>query len=123
MPTKPRRSLAEYKKDVNEARLRRKLKEVQNKKVLKQHGIVYMKSEQNILMGCIHVETNSGETSSTADNQDMVVPIQSIVVDIEPKPPQETLVRETVTETSASCNAGVVHNRLCGHLVLHHFIG
>ena len=103
-----------------------------NKQVLKQHGIIHMKSEQNILMGYIHVEIQCVETSSMAVNvekspiavnQDTVVPIRSIVVESETKPPQETLHTRTITETSDSCNAGVVDNRLCGPFVINHFIG
>ena len=123
MATKPRRSLAEYKKDVGEARLRRKLKEAQNRMALKHHGIMYMKSEQDLLMKCIHTETRRQVKSSTHVMQDNVVPMQSIVVDVETKPSQELPDHEVVTKMSTDFGDSVANNRPCGRIVLHNFIG
>ena len=123
MAAKPRRSLAEYKKDVGEARLRRKLKEAQNRMDLKQHGIMYMKSKQDLLMGCIHTETHLQENSSMPAMQDNVVPMRSIVIDVDTKPSQELLDHDAVTEMSTNVDDSVVDNRPCGRIVLHNFIG
>ena len=123
MATKPRRSLVEYKKDVGEARLRRKLKEAQNRMALKQHGIMYMKSKQDLLMGCIHTETHRQENSSMPAMQDNVVPMRSIVIDIETNTSQELLDHEAVTKTLTDLDHSVVDNRFCGRIVLQNFIG
>jgi len=127
MPIKPRRSLAEYKKDVGEARLRRKLKEAQNKLALKQNGIIYMKSQQDLLMGCVHRETHGEEKCSTHGEekrstqaeQDNVAPMRSIIIDVETKTSEGLLHHKPLT----TCGDGVVDNRLCGRIALHQCIG
>jgi hypothetical protein len=50
MPKRPRRNIAEYRKDVNEARVRRKMKEVENAKRLKENGEPHMTFCQDMLM-------------------------------------------------------------------------
>ena len=52
MPKGPRRTMTEYKKDVQEARTRRKLHEAENIKRLKNNGEFHMTNRQNILIGC-----------------------------------------------------------------------
>jgi hypothetical protein len=119
MPMKPRRSLSEYKKDVGEARLRRKLKEAQNKLALKENGIMYMKSQQDFLMGCVHRETHGEEKRSTPEEQDNVAPMRSIIIDVETKTSEGLLHHKPLT----TCGDGVVDNRLCGRIALHQCIG
>ena len=77
MPKGPRRTMTEYKKDVQEARTRRKLQEAENRKRLKQCGQFHMTNRQNILMG--YKECNSsglkkeGGLEYTSDNTDCLL--------------------------------------------------
>jgi hypothetical protein len=61
MPKIPRRNIADYKKDVQKARVRRNIKEMENMQMLKQKGEVYMKVRQNILMGYNDCSSSSNE--------------------------------------------------------------
>ena len=60
MPKRPRRTMAEYKKDVQEARTRRKLQESENRKRLKKNGECHMIKTQNVLMGFTECNSLSG---------------------------------------------------------------
>ena len=100
MLTKPRRSIAEYKKHMGETRLRRKFEEMPNQTILKQTGLAYMKSEQSVLMGCMKSEQNALMGCLRCLAMEETGPtMPSIVVDAETKPSQGLLHHTIVTGT------------------------
>ena len=67
MPKRPRRSIVEYQKDVELARLRRKTKEKQNQMFISEHGVVNMSHQQDLLMGTAVTHAGCNYTDATYD--------------------------------------------------------
>ena len=85
MTKRPRRSMIEYKKDVQKARLRRKIKELENMKLINEYGETHMKHRQNMLMGFIdrgvHDDVESANTYVGTSSQATGTLMLSIVID------------------------------------------
>jgi hypothetical protein len=71
MAKKPHRNITEYKKDVQNARIRRKIKEELNIQFHKENGEADMKNRQNLLMG--HVGDGGDRSATVEDVMDSVV--------------------------------------------------
>jgi hypothetical protein len=83
----PRRSMAEYKEVVNQARMRRKIKEAENKLLVQQNGVVKMCLQQTLLM-----DSYPGEAvHSTSFHPNMDV-MQAIIVSIDVTQPTTSTV-------------------------------
>ena len=71
MAKKPHRNIIEYKKDVQNARIRRRMKEEMNIRFHKENGEEDMKHRQNILMG--HLGHDGDRSAKMEDVVDSVV--------------------------------------------------
>jgi hypothetical protein len=129
MPKKPRRNITEYRRDVNEARMRRKLKERENKKMLEENGEVYMKSKQNVLMGYTRCEVQCGVEYTPCDvecthghEQEEGLTMYAIIVDNDTILPEVVSSQAMESKIQATQVEGRVDNRLCGCVNVKGFI-
>ena len=83
MPKIPRRTMTEYRKDVHEARVRRKIKEKENAKRLVDNGEYQMTIRQEMLMkqGAVFVECTSDDTDFRDRVQVQGPAISAIIID------------------------------------------